>query len=94
MFDNIKFVRHNSDVRVRVARSGRKHRIGNAHILAAMVDAGEPTADPDSDQLVYLGRDDRGVELYIIAVPDDRDPEGLTVIHCAPLAWHMKRRDQ
>jgi hypothetical protein len=77
-------------VRVRVARSGRKHRIGNARILAAMVDAGDPIVDPDSDQLVFIGRDDRGVELYVIAVPDDRDPLGLTVIHCMPNTWHER----
>jgi hypothetical protein len=77
-------------MRVRVARSGRKHRIGNAHILAAMVNAGDPIVDPAGDQLVFVGRDDRGIELHIIAVPDDRDPAGLTVIHCMPNAWHEK----
>ena len=70
---------------VRVARSGRKHRIGVAHILEAMIDAGEPTIDGDA--LVFIGRDGRGVELHIIAVPDDRREDGLTVIHCMPNEW-------
>ena len=70
---------------MRVTRSGRKHRIGNVHILAAMIDAGEPTVEGDA--LVYIGRDDRGVELHIIAVPDDRRPGGLAVIHCMPNEW-------
>ena len=78
-------------MRIRIARSGRKHKIGNAHILAAMVDAGEPVIDPGGDQLVFIGKDDRGIELYVVAVPDDRDPEGLTVIHCSPMAWHARR---
>lgn len=38
-----------------------------------MIDAGEPTPE-DGDALVYIGKDDRGVELYIVAVPDDRNP--------------------
>ena len=72
-----------------MARSGRKHGIGNARILAAMQKAGDrqPT---DTDALVYIGEDDRGVELYIIAVPDDMKPGGLTVIHCTPNAWRYR----
>jgi len=70
--------------RVRITRSARKHRIGNAHILAAMIDAGEPTADGDT--LVYVGRDDRGAELRIVAVPNDRG-DGLAVIHCMPTSY-------
>jgi hypothetical protein len=69
-------------VRVRVARSGRKHKIGNAHILAAMVNAGEPVLV--GDQLLYTGKDDRGIELEIIAVPDDSGRAELTVIHATP----------
>ncbi len=32
------------------------------------------------DQLHHVGVDDRGVELHIIAVQDDREPDGLRVI--------------
>lgn len=71
-----------------MARSGRKHKIGNAHILAAMVNAGEPTLV--RDQLLYLGVDDRGVELEIVAVPDDSGRADLTVIHAVPTA--LRRR--
>lgn len=69
-------------MRIRLTRPGREHRIGLARILAAMRDAGTPTLI--GDQLHYLGRDDRGVELEIIAVPDDRHPGGLAVIHAMP----------
>jgi hypothetical protein len=75
-----------ADGQVRITRSARKRRIGNAHILAAMMDAGVPTVDGDA--LVYIGRDDRGVELHIIAVPDDRG-EGLAVIRAMP---HERRK--
>ena len=55
------------------ANSARRHRIGKAHVLAALENAGKPTVvvapskDLD-DRLVFVGTDDRGVELEIIAV--------------------------
>lgn len=67
-----------------MARSGRKHRVGNAHILAAMINAGEPALI--GDQLLDVGPDDRGVELEIVAVPDDSGRADLTVIHAMPTA--------
>ena len=51
-----------------MARSGIKHKIGNAHILAAMANAGEPVLV--GDQLLYLGLDDR-VEEAIVIKPKD-----------------------
>lgn len=48
-------------VKVRIARSARKHRIGNAHILAAL--AGARVVAEVGDQVVYVGVDDRGLEL-------------------------------
>jgi hypothetical protein len=39
------------------------------------------------DQLVYVGIDDRGVELEVIAVPDDKDRADLAIIHARPTAW-------
>lgn len=71
-----------------MARSGRRHKIGNAHILAAMVNAGEPVLV--GDPLLYLGLDDRGVELEVVAVPDDSGLADLTVIHAMPTA--LRRR--
>lgn len=64
-----------------MTRSARKHRIGNALILVAMMDAGEP--EVMGDALRYVGRDDRGIELEIVAVPNDRG-DGLAVIHAMP----------
>ncbi len=66
---------------IRVVRSGRRHKVGVAHIAAVM-----HAVDPIQigDQLLFVGADDRGIELEIIAVPDDRNPETLAVIHAMP----------
>lgn len=74
---------------VRITRPARKHRIGNAHILAAMIDAGEPVIAEDG-ALHYTGVDDRGIELEIVAVADDRR-EGIAVIHVMPTEFRRKR---
>ncbi len=73
---------------MRVVRSGRRHKVGNARIVEAMVSAGEPTVV--GDQLHYLGIDGRGVELEIVAVPDDRNPGGLAVIHAMPTGFRRR----
>jgi len=58
-----------------------------------MANAGAPTripasSDEEDDRLLYIGTDDRGVELEIIAIQleDDR----LFVIHVMPT--HYRRR--
>lgn len=79
-------------VDVRVVRSGRRHKVGNARILEAMVTAGEPVVI--GDQLHYLGVDGRGIELEIIAVPDDRRPGGLAVIHAMPTGLRAGAEEQ
>ena len=76
---------------IRVTRSGRKHGIGNVRIMAAMVDAGVPTLVGE-DQLLYVGIDDRGVELEVIAVPDDRRPGQLAVIHAMPTSYRRRSK--
>jgi hypothetical protein len=76
-------------MRIRITRSARRHRIGNAHILAAMRNAGRPTIS--GDRLIYVGEDDRGIELVVIAVPDDKRIDDLAVIHAIPIDWHTWR---
>jgi hypothetical protein len=71
---------------VRFAQSARKHKIGKAHALAALENAGDPVVVPASsdaldDRLLFVGQDDRGVELEIIAV---QLPDFLFVIHVMP----------
>jgi hypothetical protein len=76
--------------RIRVVRSGRRHKIGVAHIAAVM-----KAVDPVQvgDQLLFLGVDDRGIELEIIAVPDDRNSETLAVIHAMPTEFGTGQGD-
>ncbi|HEY8111835.1 MAG TPA: hypothetical protein VII16_03080 [Actinomycetes bacterium] len=72
---------------VRFTRSSRKHRIGTAHALAVMATA-RPIRLPAAgalgdDQLVWIGPDDRGLELEIIAL---ELADCLLVIHVMPTA--------
>jgi hypothetical protein len=48
---------------IRVVRSGRRHKVGVAHIVAVM-NAVSPIQV--GDQLLFVGVDDRGIELEII----------------------------
>jgi hypothetical protein len=79
---------HGQVVTVRVSRSARKHRIGDARILSAMQSAGEPVP-LEGDAWLYVGNDPKtNRPLKVIAVRDDRGKSNLTVIHCSPLEWH------
>jgi len=83
-----EFTWHNNreDRIVRWFRSARRHRIGKAHANFVM-----PTntpimlaADADLDQrLCWIGPDDRGLELQIVALDL---PEAIVVIHVMPTA--------
>jgi hypothetical protein len=73
----------------RIARSARKHRIGNAHILEALTGA-HSTTPAGSDGYLLIGVDARGVELELIVVPDDRDEDCWVVIHAMPTAWRKR----
>ncbi len=72
---------------IRVVRSGRPHRVGKQHILAVM-----NTVEPVrvGDLLTFVGADDRGVGLEVIAVSDNRYPETLPVIHAMPTAYRKE----
>jgi hypothetical protein len=75
--------------RVKVTRSARKHRIGVAHIVAALENAGDPVVD-GGDRRMYIGTDDRGVELEIVMVNDGRD--GVwAIIHAMPISFRARR---
>lgn len=73
----------------RVTRTARRHRIGNAHILAAIQDAGAPmiVEDVRGPQLHYIGIDDRGVQLHVVAIEDDRREGWLAIIHAMPTSF-------
>lgn len=71
--------------RVRFTQSARRHRIGKAHVLAAMNAVGEPQRIPAEgdldDRLLWVGPDDRGVVLEVIGIDL---PDYLLIIHVMP----------
>lgn len=71
-----------------MVRSGRRHKVGNAHVL----EAGDPVRV--GDQLLYVGADSPGIELEVIAVSDDRDPGGLAVIHAMPTGFRASEDER
>ena len=76
-------------MQVRFTRSARKHRIGKGRALAAMNNAGEPQRIPPpaeglSEMLLWVGEDDRGLALEVLAL---ERPDCLLVIHVMPYAW-------
>jgi hypothetical protein len=77
--------------RVKLTQAARKHRVGAARIRT-VIEGGEPVvvpADRDDldDRLLWIGIDDRGVELEVIAVETDGL---LLVLHAMPT--HYRRR--
>jgi hypothetical protein len=69
---------------VRWYRSARRHRIGKAHAMY-VIDSVDPVRVPpsaDADaRLVWIGVDDRGIELEIVALDLE---EAVVVIHVMP----------
>ena len=81
---------HNTARPVTLTRSARKHRIGRAHALhvIATVTPTEVAATDEFDaRRVWLGPDDRGVDLEIVALVL---PTELLVIHVMPTALRRK----
>jgi hypothetical protein len=76
--------------RVRFTQSTRKHRIGRAHALHVM-NACEPIVTPATEEhrerRTWIGADDRGVELEIVALVE---PDYLLVIHVMPTQYRRR----
>jgi hypothetical protein len=69
---------------VRWYRSARRHRIGKAHALHVImtIDPERVSATEIADaRLVWVGPDDRGIELEIVALDLD---DALVVLHVMP----------
>jgi hypothetical protein len=75
--------------RVRFTQSARRHRIGKAHALEVMRTF-EPEVVPadtsNRERLVWVGEDDRGLTLEIVAIVE---VDCLLVVHVMP---HQYRR--
>jgi len=84
------YVGYTRYVRSRFSRSSCKHRIGRAHALAALANAGVPTAVRDDAAgmlLRWIGLDDRGIELELTGFVADEDSGLVIIIHVMPAAF-------
>ena len=79
-------------MQIRFAQSARRHRIGKKHARYVM-DEYEPIRIPADDEhgerLVWVGIDDRGLELEIVAVVET---DYLLVIHVMPRSFNRRAR--
>lgn len=83
-------VAHNHQVEVRFSQSARRHRIGKARARHVM-DNQDPTRVSDEeapDRLVWIGPDDRGLELEVVALDLS---DYLLVIHVMPTQLRRRR---
>lgn len=84
------YASHNMSLKkIRFSQSARKHRIGKARALWVMRNSQPITEEaPDgsgkADRLIWIGRDDRGLELEVIAIDLN---ESLLVIHVMPRSF-------
>lgn len=84
--DTDNYVVQNRGVLIEFAQSARKHRIGRARVRQVLADpvaqAVLPAEPGRQERLVFLGDDDSGRTLEVMAVRTDR---GLLVIHAMDL---------
>ncbi|MBB6472733.1 hypothetical protein [Sphaerisporangium rubeum] len=78
--------------KLRFYRSARKHRIGRAHALhvvrsgpPVIVPAGDPGLE---DRWVWIGEDDRGIELEVIGILTEKS---LVILHVMPTAFRRTK---
>ena len=78
---------------VRFTRPARKHRIGKGHAMSVIRTA-TPHYVRATDELVarrvWIGPDDRGIELEIVAIVL---PDMLLVIHVMPTAYRNRKEN-
>jgi hypothetical protein len=72
-------------MRFAFTQSSRRHKIGRAHTLAALANAGMPTIDTNGD-LRWVAPDDRNVELEIVGFVADEDSNLVVIKHVFPTA--------
>lgn len=79
-------------MQVRFTQSARRHRIGRAralHVTEHNEPAQLPADEQTQERLVWVGADDRGLMLEVVAI---RHPDYLLVIHVMPHSF--RRRNQ
>lgn len=77
-------------VLVKMTQAARKRHIGVAHVRAAIESAGAPVVVPAREggarRLLYVGVDDRGVELEVIAI-EQPELDRLLIVHVMPYRY-------
>lgn len=76
--------------KVHFARSARRHRIGKAHVLFVLESCEPMTvliSDGEDQKLLWIGYDDRGLELEVIAL---ELAESILVIHVMPRSFRRR----
>jgi hypothetical protein len=77
-------------VHIRFTRGSRKHRIGRAHakyVIETIEPRVIPATESADERIVWIGPDDRGVELEIVALAL---PEYWLVIHVMPTQYRAR----
>jgi hypothetical protein len=80
-------------MRIKFTQSARRHRIGKAHALFVIenysprIDIGE--GQDGEDQHIWIGEDDRGLELEITAIDLK---EYLLVTHVMPRDFRRRKK--
>jgi len=85
-------VAHNVGVKVRFTQSARRHRIGKAyamHVINTTLPITVPTDEQLPDRLVWIGKDDRGLELEVVGLVE---PDYLLIIHVMPYEFRRRTR--
>ena len=87
-----RFAHLGGSMDIRFAQSARKHRIGKARVLFVIrtCEAVEYRSEgPDANRCMWIGLDDRGLELEVVGV---LMPKGVLIIHAMPRAFRRKPR--
>ena len=77
-------------MRFKVSRSARRHKIGRAHLFAALANAGDP--DRDGELLRWIAPDDRGIELEIFGRLAKENHDLVIIIHVMPTNLRKDRQ--
>lgn len=80
---------YNTSTAIGWTQSARRHRVGRASARYVMETAGVPQVIEGGD-LLWIGLDERGRELEVIAVPEDANT--VVVKHVMPTALRRKPR--
>ena len=78
---------------IRFAQSARKHRIGKARVNFVMENSSYTViSSPDSEKIqwVWIAKDDRGLELEIVAVVLE---QYLLVTHVMPTSLRRRKKN-